>query len=68
MSTGVPLIGGELVEAGRLAVVLRQAAKALLVGDPEIELRPGVSLFCGELVEAGCLAVVLRQTAADLLV
>jgi hypothetical protein len=35
---GVSLVGGELVEAHGLAVVLRQAAKAGAVKDPEIDL------------------------------
>ena len=38
----VSLVGGELVKARGLALVLRQAATALLVKDPEIGLRPGV--------------------------
>jgi hypothetical protein len=56
----VSLVCGELVEARGLAVVLRQAATALLVEDPETGLREGISLICGELVETRGLAVVLR--------
>jgi len=56
----VSLVGGELVEARGLAVVLRQAATALFVEDREIGLRNCESLVCGKLEEARGLPVVLR--------
>jgi hypothetical protein len=40
----VSLVGGELEEASGLAIVLRQAAPAMRVEEPEIVLRPGGSL------------------------
>jgi hypothetical protein len=43
--------------------VIGQAAAAVLVEEPEIDLRVCVSLFCGELEKARGLAVVLRNTA-----
>jgi len=62
----VSLVCGELIEARGLAVVLRQAATAAFVEEPEIGLPACVSLVCGELVEARGLAVVLRQAATGL--
>ena len=43
------LIGGELIEARGLAMVLRQATTISVEG-PEIALRLGISLVGGELV------------------
>jgi hypothetical protein len=58
------LVCSELVEAQRLALVLRQPATAGLVEEPEIDSPICASLVCGELVQAQRLAVVLRQPAA----
>jgi len=55
---GGSLVGGELEEARGLAIVLRQAATAMRVEDPEIVLRPGGSLVGAELVKARGLAIV----------
>ena len=68
MRVNVSLVGGELVEAHGFALVLRQAATALLVEEPEIGLPGSVSLVGGEPVEACGLALVLRQAATAVLV
>ena len=47
---GVSLVCGELVKARGLAIILRQAAAAVRVEEPEIVLRRGNSLLGGELV------------------
>jgi hypothetical protein len=52
---------GELDEPRRLALVLRQSAKALRIAEPESEPRGGVTLVSGELDEPRRLALVLRQ-------
>jgi hypothetical protein len=61
---GVPLIGGELVEASGFTLVLCQPAAAILVEDAEAVLRVGLPLFDGEFVEASGFPLVLRQPAA----
>ena len=61
-------IGGELEEARGLAIVLRQAATAKLVEEPEIVLRGRISLVGGELEEARGLAIVLGQATTAVLV
>jgi hypothetical protein len=63
---GIALISGEFVKARGLAFVLRQAATAMLVEEPEIDLRRCVSLVGGELAEARGLAIILWQPTAAL--
>src|SRR5437660_1318871 len=59
----VSLVGGELVEARGLGLVLPQAATAVLVEVAEIGLPASVSLVGGELIETCGLVLVLRQTS-----
>jgi hypothetical protein len=59
----VSLVCRELEEARRLAVVLRQAATAGHIEDPEADLPVCISLVGGKLEEARRLGVVLRQAA-----
>ena len=48
--------------------VLRQAAEAGLIEEPEIGLRPRVALVGGELIEPRRLALVLRHAAEAVLI
>jgi hypothetical protein len=64
---GVFLIGGELEEPRRLAIILQQAATATFVEDPEVVLRLREPLMGGELVKARGLVIVLRHSAATIL-
>jgi putative ABC transport system substrate-binding protein len=54
--------------ASGLALILRQAAAAERVEDPDLGLRVGVSLVCGELVEASGFALILPQAATTILI
>jgi hypothetical protein len=53
LRTRVAPVGGELVEAGRLPVILRKPTPTGRVENTEIVLRDRVALIGGELVEAG---------------
>src|SRR5438552_2939567 len=60
----IPLIGGEFVEARGLALVLRQAAAAVLVVDPKVELSTGVTLVGRLAKPAHRSSIVLRDAPA----
>jgi len=65
LPAGVPLVGGEAVQPGRLGVVLRDSG-AIRVHHSEVGLSGGVPLVGGEAVQSGTLGEVLGDPGAIL--